>query len=121
MKREIENRLVEYQEESTRALLRQRRSGPDNFYRDTSPSANLLEKKDELRRLEKAYGDLHSVKDDLFGLCNRLKDTEPDLGDQLRQFCCRVHERCETNYSQILDLKEDLGCRYYWQVPCDNR
>ncbi|MGO9569725.1 MAG: phage antirepressor N-terminal domain-containing protein [Desulfomonilaceae bacterium] len=88
-----------------------------NFEVDASPDAKLLEKMDELKSLEKDYRDLHSIKDDLFELCNRLKDREQELCDQLWQVCCRVHERCEAIYSLILDLKEDLGCRYTWQVP----
>lgn len=79
-----------------------------NFERDTLPGAKSLEKMDELISLEKDYRDLHSVKDDLFELCNRLSDREPKLCNQLWQFCCRVHERCEAIYSLMLDLKEDL-------------
>jgi hypothetical protein len=86
-----------------------------NAEKDTLPGAKSSEKMDELRSLEKDYRDLHSVKDDLFELCNRLIDREPKLCDQLWQFCCRVHERCEAILSLILDLKEDLGCRYYWE------
>ena len=86
--------------------------------KDRSPEAKL-EKMDKLRNLEKDYKDLHSVKDDLLEMCNRLGDKEPELRDQLYQFFCRVHERCEANFRQIVDLKEDIGCRYYWQPSCD--
>ena len=61
---------------------------------------------DELRSLEKDYRDLHSVKDDLFELCNRLKDREPEhLRSTVAILLPGVHERCEANYSLILDLQ----------------
>jgi P22_AR N-terminal domain len=88
-----------------------------NFEKSNSPDPGSLEKMDELRNLEKDYRDLHSVKDDLFELCGRLKDKEPELCDQLWQFCCRVHERCESNVRVIIDLKKELGYPPYWQVP----
>ncbi len=90
-----------------------------NFGRDSAPDSKLWEKLEELRSLEKDYRDLHSVKDELFELCNRLKDREPELCDQLWQFCCRVHERCEANFRVIIALKEEIGCRYYWQPSCE--
>jgi hypothetical protein len=92
-----------------------------NFEECNSADPQSSEKMDEVRNLEKDYRDLHSVKDDLFELCNRLRDREPELCDQLWQFCCRVHERCEAIYPQIIDLKADLGLPPYWQVPCDKR
>ncbi len=91
-----------------------------NFGKDSAPDSKLSEKLEEVRSLEEDYRDLHSVKDDLFELCNRLKDREPELCDQLWQFCCRLHERCEANFSVIIDLKEDIGCRYYWQAPYED-
>lgn len=89
-----------------------------NFKKGAEPD-DKLEKMEDLRSLEKDYRDLHSVKDDLLELCNRLGDKEPELRDQLYQFFCRVHERCEANFRQILDVKKDLGCRYYWQPSCE--
>jgi len=53
-----------------------------NFEKHPSPDAELLEKMDKLKSLEKGYGDLHSVKDDLFEMCNRLK--EDDMNVQQR-------------------------------------
>lgn len=91
-----------------------------NFEKSNSPDPESLEKMDELRNMEKDYRDLHSIKDDLFELCGRLKDKEPELCDQLWQFCCRVHERCEASLPPIFDLKKALGYPPYWQVPCDN-
>jgi hypothetical protein len=89
-----------------------------NFKKGTEPD-DKLEKMDKLRNLEKDYRDLHSVKDDLFELCGCLKDKEPELHNQLWQLFCDVHERCEAIFSQMLGLKEDLGCRYYWQPRCE--
>lgn len=80
-----------------------------NSERDNSLAAKSLERIDELRNLEKNYRHLHSVKDDLFELCSLLSDREPELGDQMLQFCYCVHERCEAIYPQIIDLKKDLG------------
>jgi hypothetical protein len=73
--------------------------------------AKLLEKMDELRSLKKDYRDVHSVKEDLFEVCNRLKDREPELCEHLWQVCLLVHERCEAIYSLILDLKKDVDRR----------
>lgn len=120
--KQFENEPPRYKDKALECIaiaINKYREWQANFEKDTSPDAKL-EKMDELRSLEKDYRDLHSVKDDLLELCGRLGDREPELRDQLYEFFCRVHERCEAIYSLILDLKEDLGCRYYWQVPCDN-
>jgi hypothetical protein len=91
-----------------------------NFDKDAASDSKLLEQMDELRSLDINYKDLNSVKNDLFELCGRLREMEPDLCDQLWQFCCRLHERCETRFSTIINLREDLGCRYYWQISYED-